>query len=151
MSHAAWSSFKNSHSIQKLSVTSDAFFLFFFFFRTSRSQCYRLKRENVTLDIVHTSFHSDTVLVRQTPTKLIVYYHALELAFSCLQQMYINLLRNVFFVLFHFSFLSAACLVCGLSIHTLIDVASLMFADECCSFFCHWKLLEWCCVYKVLG
>lgn len=80
------------------------------------------------------SFHSDTVLVCQTPAKLIVYHHALELAFSCLQQCTLTY-WGMFSLFISFQFLSAKCW-CSVSIHTLIVVASTMFAEECCfSFF----------------
>lgn len=79
------------------------------------------------------SFHSDTVLVCQTPTKLIVYYHAPELAFSCLQQCTLTY-WGMFSLFISFQFLSAKCW-CLVSIHTLIDVASITFAEECCYFF----------------
>lgn len=76
------------------------------------------------------SFHSDTVLVCQTPAKLIVYHHALELAFSCLQQCTLTY-WGMFSLFISFQFLSAKCW-CSVSIHTLIVVASTMFAEECC-------------------
>lgn len=93
-------------------------------------------------------------LVCQTPTKLIVYYHALELAFSCLQQCTLTY-WGMFSLFITFQFLSAKCR-CSVSIHTLIDVASIMFAEECCYVFflfcfCLLNILGWCCVYKVLG
>lgn len=84
----------------------------------------------------HVISYSGTVLVRQTTTKLIVYYHALESAFSCLQQCTLTY-WGMFALFISFQFLSAKCW-CSVSIHTLIDVASIMF--ECCYFilFCHY-------------
>lgn len=76
-----------------------------------------------------TSVHSDSVLVCQTPAKLIVCYHALELAFSCLQQCKLTC-WGMFSLFIWFQFLSAKCW-CSVSIHTLIDVARIMFAEEC--------------------
>lgn len=76
------------------------------------------------------SFHGDTVLVCQTPTKLIVYYRALRLAFSCLQQCTLTY-WGMFSLFISFQFLSAKCWY-SVSIHTLVDVASIMFAEEEC-------------------
>ena len=78
------------------------------------------------------SFHSDTVLVCQTPAKPIVYYHALVSAFSCLQKCTLRY-WGMFSLFVSFPFLSAKCW-CSVFIHTLIDVASIRFAEECCHF-----------------
>ena len=67
------------------------------------------------------AFHGSIVPVCHTPAKLIVYYHAQELAFSCLQQCTLTNWGMFFFI--SFQFLSAKC-CCSVSIHTLIDVAS---------------------------
>lgn len=42
-------------------------------------------------------------------------------------------------------------LFCFLHLIPFINVASIMFAKECCSFFVIWNYFGWCRVYKVLG
>lgn len=63
-------------------------------------------------------------------TNQTVYYRALKLAFSCLQRCTLTF-WGMFSLFISVEFWSATCW-CSVSIHTWIDVASIMFAEECC-------------------